>query len=199
MAPLPRSTELPSRARCPCCGYPTLTSRAYYEICELCWWEDEPLDDETEASVANHGMTLSQARENFRTHGVMYDPAADPRLSGPDGPRERAIKQALIADFEALATAEPGARQAIAARIDTHERHLREILHGKLDDGPDRRPLTPTKTWLALLVAVLLAISFYTAISHGAPPLANMLVAAVVLLVALAGLAVERIRARRAR
>ena len=33
------------RITCPCCGYPTLTGPRLYEICELCWWEDDGQDD----------------------------------------------------------------------------------------------------------------------------------------------------------
>lgn len=33
---------------CPCCGYPLLWERGMYEICPLCWWEDDGLDDDAE-------------------------------------------------------------------------------------------------------------------------------------------------------
>lgn len=62
---------------CPCCGYSTLDQRGQYDICVVCWWEDDgqdnPSADETWGAV-NHGVSLSRARANFLTHGI-YDPA----------------------------------------------------------------------------------------------------------------------------
>ena len=59
---------------CPCCGYPMLSSRGDFEICLLCWWEDDGLDDEQgypgdldRESGPNH-MTLREARRNFEEH-----------------------------------------------------------------------------------------------------------------------------------
>jgi hypothetical protein len=30
---------------CPACGYPTLDERSAWEICAICWWEDDGQDD----------------------------------------------------------------------------------------------------------------------------------------------------------
>lgn len=30
---------------CPSCGYPTLEDRASWEICSICFWEDDAQDD----------------------------------------------------------------------------------------------------------------------------------------------------------
>ena len=62
---------------CPCCGYPLLAERAKYEICPLCWWQDDGLDDGPtgnpgdldRVSGPNHG-TLRRAREHFEEHCV---------------------------------------------------------------------------------------------------------------------------------
>lgn len=61
---------------CPCCGYPLLNERAAFEICPLCWWEDDGLDDADgdpgdldRISGPNH-ETLRQAREHFEEHCV---------------------------------------------------------------------------------------------------------------------------------
>ena len=35
-----------NRTACPCCGYPTLSERGRYEICGLCFWEDDGQDDD---------------------------------------------------------------------------------------------------------------------------------------------------------
>jgi len=49
---------------CPCCGYRTLSSRANYEICDLCKWEDNGVVDPEQYSGPNH-MTLGEAKEIF--------------------------------------------------------------------------------------------------------------------------------------
>ena len=30
---------------CPCCGYETLGERGAFEICGVCWWEDDGQDN----------------------------------------------------------------------------------------------------------------------------------------------------------
>ncbi|WP_218011201.1 CPCC family cysteine-rich protein [Herbidospora mongoliensis] len=58
---------------CPCCGYLTLGQRAMYEICSVCFWEDDGQDDH-DADVIRHGpngaLSLTQARSNFADFGA---------------------------------------------------------------------------------------------------------------------------------
>jgi hypothetical protein len=54
---------------CPCCGYPTLSEPAAYEICRICSWEDDGCD----GGGPNAG-SLDEARENFRKHLTSYGP-----------------------------------------------------------------------------------------------------------------------------
>ncbi len=61
---------------CPCCGFPTLSTRAMYEICTICWWEDDGQDENNASKVfggPNGKYALSDARLNFKKHGHMYD------------------------------------------------------------------------------------------------------------------------------
>lgn len=56
------------RFRCPCCLYLTLTRRHDYEICEVCFWEDDGTEDpawELERSGPNHGLTLAEGQANY--------------------------------------------------------------------------------------------------------------------------------------
>ena len=56
---------------CPCCGadIPQNPSPGY--ICPMCWWEiDYFTADEDEPSDQNHGLSLAEARLNFRTFGI---------------------------------------------------------------------------------------------------------------------------------
>ncbi|BCN29554.1 CPCC family cysteine-rich protein [Anaeromicropila herbilytica] len=59
--------------RCPCCGYYTFDEKpnGSYDICEVCFWEDDPIqfDDETYEGGANH-VSLLQAKCNFVEYGA---------------------------------------------------------------------------------------------------------------------------------
>lgn len=61
---------------CPCCGRRSISERFSYEICRICWWEDDGQDnqnaDRTQGGP-NYGISLTQARINFIKHGI-YDP-----------------------------------------------------------------------------------------------------------------------------
>jgi hypothetical protein len=59
--------------RCPCCGCLTLCDRGGYEICPVCFWEDDGQDDHDAAEVRggpNGELSLTQARANFKTFGA---------------------------------------------------------------------------------------------------------------------------------
>ena len=54
---------------CPCCGYLTLEDRGGYNICPVCFWEDDGQDDHNADLVLggpNGGLSLSEARKNFQ-------------------------------------------------------------------------------------------------------------------------------------
>lgn len=61
--------------QCPCCGFRTLTERGGYEICRVCFWEDDGSHDLDRVSGPNH-MTLREGRENFARLGAMSEKAA---------------------------------------------------------------------------------------------------------------------------
>jgi len=52
---------------CPVCGYLTLEQRDSFDICSICFWEDDGIDDfeVNEDSGPNH-MTLKEGREIFQ-------------------------------------------------------------------------------------------------------------------------------------
>ncbi|WP_437939840.1 CPCC family cysteine-rich protein [Sorangium sp. So ce341] len=75
----------PALAQCPCCDYFSLPCQGEYEICEVCFWEDDGGDvgDLDRYSGPNH-MTLREGRDNFRRIGACDEralahvlPAAD--------------------------------------------------------------------------------------------------------------------------
>jgi hypothetical protein len=63
----------PSLLSCPCCGRASLSARGCYQICAVCWWEDDGQDNEDADLVLggpNRGLSLTQARVNFLVHGI---------------------------------------------------------------------------------------------------------------------------------
>ncbi len=58
---------------CPCCGYLTLNERGVWDICQVCYWEDDGQDDHNADMVLggpNGVLSLTQARVNFRACGA---------------------------------------------------------------------------------------------------------------------------------
>ncbi len=59
--------------QCPCCGFYTFEEPpdGNYDICPVCYWEDDPvqLADEAYSGGANH-VSLAQARRNFLAFGA---------------------------------------------------------------------------------------------------------------------------------
>ncbi|MEB8337445.1 CPCC family cysteine-rich protein [Streptomyces endophyticus] len=59
--------------QCPCCGYLTLGERGGFEICDVCFWEDDGQDQhdvDTVRGGPNGSLSLRQAQENYRTFGA---------------------------------------------------------------------------------------------------------------------------------
>lgn len=57
--------------QCPCCDYFTLTNRGEYEICEICFWEDDGLDlTELKTHSGPNHITLEEGRMNFLKFGA---------------------------------------------------------------------------------------------------------------------------------
>ncbi|GEN74246.1 CPCC family cysteine-rich protein [Chryseobacterium lathyri] len=57
---------------CPCCNYKTIKDKGNYEICKVCFWEDDGNDDKSKYSQVNH-MTLGEAKDNFKIKGAILD------------------------------------------------------------------------------------------------------------------------------
>ncbi len=65
---------------CPCCGCKTLGERGGYEICPVCFWEDDGQDEHDTDVVRggpNGGLSLTKARANYIDLG-----ASDERFVG---------------------------------------------------------------------------------------------------------------------
>lgn len=67
---------------CPCCGFNTLDGRGEYDICPVCWWEDDGQDND-DANVVRGGpngtLSLTRARINFLATGIFEPSRTDLR------------------------------------------------------------------------------------------------------------------------
>ncbi|MCW8140500.1 MAG: hypothetical protein KIT58_16500 [Planctomycetota bacterium] len=76
------------RHACPVCGHRTLSVRCDWEICPVCLWEDDVLDEpgRDPCSPANGDMLLSTARANYLRSGACRPELS--RLARPPRPDE---------------------------------------------------------------------------------------------------------------
>ncbi len=58
-----------SEIQCCCCGYLTIHERGGYEICPVCFWEDDGTYELNKVSGPNH-MTLKEGIKNFMEFGA---------------------------------------------------------------------------------------------------------------------------------
>lgn len=70
----PKETYLQGKYPCSCCKYitfPVPPNEAVAYICPVCYWENDVfISNDNEASDENHGMTLNEARRNFKQFGA---------------------------------------------------------------------------------------------------------------------------------
>ncbi|WP_084166919.1 CPCC family cysteine-rich protein [Paraburkholderia caledonica] len=66
-----REKEKHSLNPCPCCGHLTLHELGAYEICEVCGWEDDPVQsaDPAYAGGAN-SSSLNEAQVRWKARSV---------------------------------------------------------------------------------------------------------------------------------
>ncbi|MGQ1783745.1 MULTISPECIES: CPCC family cysteine-rich protein [unclassified Saccharicrinis] len=60
---------------CPCCGYNSLNpeKRLELEICQICYWEDDPLQfNDPNLQYSCNLVSLAQAQKNFDEIGVSF-------------------------------------------------------------------------------------------------------------------------------
>lgn len=140
---------------CPCCGYPTLLMRGYYEVCSLCCWEDESQDDPNADVVEggpNGDYSLTEARTRFDEAGGrfgMYRPDDATRYVMDDWPLREALMDALDTWLDAGGPTRPLAlvEQVARATLDL----ARHGSDGDLPPLPERPGESPDFVGLAEL------------------------------------------------
>lgn len=56
---------------CPCCGYKTLEDEHEYDICPICFWEDDLLQfEEVDLAGGANPVSLREAQQNFIKFGA---------------------------------------------------------------------------------------------------------------------------------
>lgn len=88
---------------CLICGYRTLHERGGFEICLVCYWEDDgEYDDPTEIAGGSNGdLSLTSARENFRRIGAVSvemlqhvrEPLSEEQVEGLPSTEEIKLRQ----------------------------------------------------------------------------------------------------------
>lgn len=85
-----RATPEGGPYRCPCCHRLTLDERGGFEVCPVCFWEDDGQDDHDADMVRggpNRALSLTQARANYLRVGAS-DERSLPHVR-PPRPEER--------------------------------------------------------------------------------------------------------------
>lgn len=102
---------------CPCCGYRTLESRFDYELCPVCWWEDDGAQP-WEVSGPNN-QTLLEAQQEF-----LRDSRPFRRREGKvRAPRRREVREPGWAPFEL----DDEMRTRLQRGHDQHDREMRDL------------------------------------------------------------------------
>lgn len=61
-----------SRYPCPCCGYHTVEEPGHYDLCAICWWEDDPMQSAHPDYCGGANIeSLNEAQRNYRCYGAI--------------------------------------------------------------------------------------------------------------------------------
>ncbi len=60
---------------CPCCGYKTIDSDGDYDICPVCYWEDDPFQKMNEYDLGANKIPLIEAQKNYLLYGACEETA----------------------------------------------------------------------------------------------------------------------------
>lgn len=56
---------------CPCCGYITVSEKRSYDICPICFWEDDIVQfNDPDYEGGANGVSLRQAQINYTKFGA---------------------------------------------------------------------------------------------------------------------------------
>lgn len=117
----------PRPARCPCCKFPTLNDNGGFEICVICWWEDDGQTDQ-DADEARGGpnshYSLAQAQQNFADHGHMYDESQGIQVVEQPSSTRRELMDYLVSFGRDPTRADPTRLGDLLSAEDRHRRGI---------------------------------------------------------------------------
>lgn len=61
---------LRGKITCPCCGYKTLSEARVYEICSICFWEDDPYQRDRVKETGANNVSLAEGQVNYVGFGA---------------------------------------------------------------------------------------------------------------------------------
>jgi hypothetical protein len=62
---------------CPCCGYKTIDSDGNYDICAICFWEDDPFQKMNVYDLGANKVPLVEAQKNYIRYGACEKQSTD--------------------------------------------------------------------------------------------------------------------------
>lgn len=84
---------------CPCCGYKTIDSDGHYDICPICFWEDDPFQKVNIDEEGANKISLVEAQANYFRLGVSEEQFSHhvrkPRIEDQRNPEWKPIKESL--------------------------------------------------------------------------------------------------------
>ncbi len=104
-----------SKYPCPCCSLPTIDEPGIYDICVVCWWEDDGRDGDSPFSP--NRVSLNEARKNFYRDFTMFPPGLEPEGIA-DTPEQKERKRELVALFDLVRSdTDSGSQDRIRSEI----------------------------------------------------------------------------------
>lgn len=104
---------------------PTLGQRASWDICTICFWEDEGQDTDDADIIRggpNRDYSLTEARSNFVNYQTMYRPT-----DKDDFEREKNQFEFKNALYQAYKKAiETGSEECLTNAVEMHERYYED-------------------------------------------------------------------------
>lgn len=63
--------EIKEKYQCKCCGYFTLGEEGAYDVCPVCFWEDDAaMYRDPDLTGGANSVCLTEARENYKEFGA---------------------------------------------------------------------------------------------------------------------------------
>lgn len=129
------------RLPCPCCGYRTLPVRDGYELCPVCYWEDDPSESRAPGfSGGANGVSIVDAQQNYLRLGAMnqafVSKTRPPRLDEAQPADWQHYDLPGVEGESVMTRDEAGERLGVASWRITHRIFQGDLVKGT---GPDRR------------------------------------------------------------